>query len=196
MKKSLTNFFGTLGYIACVAQWLWALTLYSNVLLPFLHSVTPAPKSTPVIIHHAASATNMVSMVALFVIGSIITIGIIALCIWLIIKTPSTITKTASKVVHETAETIAPIVLHVQHKKDTVINHKKTTSTIRLVVKLLFIIIPFVAAILSQLTSKPLFNGTVIVCSGLVFAGISLLFFGIQHLLQIALKTDKKTDTL
>jgi hypothetical protein len=191
VKRSLTNIFGALGYLACVTQWLWAFTLYTSVILPYVRSVTPKTVSPP--IQHSIVTVNPSMAILFFLVGSVVTIIIIAISIWVFIKAPSTIVKTASKVVHETAETVAPAVLRIQHKPDTIANYKKVTSKIRRIIKLLFVVVPAIVAIASCLINKPLFDNVTIILSSLALASISIVLFGIQYILQVTLKVSKRS---
>ncbi|CAN5410646.1 hypothetical protein BH10PAT4_BH10PAT4_4100 [soil metagenome] len=190
IQTNIVNIFGALGYLACTVQWLWGLILYSTLLQSYLTSITPVV-ITPVAQPVASTVDGNFSIIFL-IFGIIVTVLVIALTIYLVIKTPSTIVKSAVKIVHETAETITPAVLHIERKQDTVINHKNTATNIRLILKTAIVAIPFVASILSQLTLEPLFSSTVIVYSSVALLSLTVLLFVIQSMLGTILKVNGK----
>ena len=190
IQTNIVNIFGALGYIACTVQWLWGVILYSSVLKSYLTSITPVidtPVAQPIV-----STGDGNSSIIFLIFGAVVTILVIALIVYLVIKTPSTIVKTAVKVVHETAETITPVVLHIERKQDTVINHKKTATNIRLILKIFLILIPFVASILSQFVAVPLFSSTVIFYSSTALLSATVLLFIVQSMLGTLLKVEQK----
>ncbi len=191
IQTNIVNIFGALGYIACTVQWLWGVILYSSVLQSYLTSITPAidtPVAQPI-----ASTGDGNSSIIFLIFGAVVTILVIALTVYLVIKTPSTIVKTAVKVVHETAETITPVMLHIERKQDTVINHKKTATNIRLILKIILVLIPFVASIMSQFISVPLFSTGIIMYSSIALLSLTALLFIIQSMLGTLLKVANKS---
>jgi hypothetical protein len=180
-KINFVKLLGAFGYLACAVQWLWALVLYSNSLKSYLTSITPVVEKP--VVHQSANinVTDGGSNILFLVLGTIVTVSVIGLSIYLAIKTPTTIVKTAKKVVYETAETVTPVVLHIQHKEETVRNKRKVSFSIRMIVKIILITLPFIGALTSQLTPNPLFSGSFILLSSVVLLGISAAFFILQY---------------
>jgi hypothetical protein len=191
MKTNVANIFGALGYLACATQWLWGVLLYSNGLQSYLTSITP--KVEKPVVHYSASAVDVNTSLLFLVFGAIVTIIIIGLSIYFVVKTPSAIVKTATHVVHHTAETITPAILHMEHKKDTPTNHKKVAVIIKLILKAMLVVIPFVGSVLSSYTAMPLFSHSTVLYSSAGLLVITVVLFTVQYLVGIALKVNKKT---
>ncbi len=105
------------------------------------------------------------------------------LTVYVIVKIPSTIVKTGKKVVNETADNLTPLILKVQHKKDTKKRHQKLTARLILIIKILIIVIPVVLSLLSQFQDKPMVDFNVVVFISIWLAGFSIIAFFIQYLL-------------
>lgn len=182
--------FGAFGYLACAVQWLWGVILYSNSLQSYLTSVTP--KVEKPIVHYSTNAVDANTSLLFLVLGSIVTVVIIGLSIYFVVKTPSAIVKTATKVVHETAETIAPVVLRIEHKSETPKNHRKVVLNIRLFLKIILILIPFVASVLSIKNNVPVFGYELVVYSSVALLSLTVVLFATQYLLGAIFKVNKK----
>lgn len=189
-KTNIANIFGALGYLACATQWLWGVLLYSNGLQSYLTSVTP--KVEKPVVHYSVSVVDANTSLLFLIFGAIVTIIIIGLSIYFVVRTPSVIVKTATQVVHRTTETITPAILHMEHKKDTPTNHKKTAAIIKLTLKAILIVIPFVGSVISSYTAMPLFSHTTVLYSSAGLLVVTLALFTIQYLVGIALKVNKK----
>lgn len=187
---NIANGFGALGYLACAIQWLWGIILYSSTLQSYLTSVTP--KVEQPIVHTSPVIVDGGTNTILLIFGAIITIVIIALSVYFIIKTPSAIVKTTKKAVHDTAETISPAILRIEGKKDTIFNRRKLELNIKLILKTLLILVPFIASVMSMRLPHPLFSGVVIMYSSGILLLVTLLLFAIQHILASVLKVHKK----
>ena len=190
-KSNLVNFFGSLGYLSCAMQWIWVVILYSSVLrtvaLYFSHAASDAHviKSSP------ADTSASPSALLLF-FGVIVAVTMILLTIYVLVKIPSTITKTGKKVVGETAEHVAPFVLRVQHKKITEKNRKKLAPLLIVIIKLLLITISIALSLASMFLDKPVFALSIIVYSSLFLAGLSFVFFAFQYILAYFLSINNQ----
>lgn len=190
-KAKLVNFFGALGYIFCTLQWLWTALLYFSLINAFVLFISPSankPVPTP-----PASAPLIPQSSPLFIILAIlITTSMIALTIYVIYKTPSTLAKTSKKIVHNTAESAAPIVLHIQHKKDTKKVHLKLTTTIIILIKMLLLFTPVALAIASNLLEKHMISYDIAIIASLWLAGLGTAAFGLQYTLASILSVTKQ----
>lgn len=128
----------------------------------------------------------------LLVIGLIIAAIMVALTIFVIIKLPSTITKTSRKLVHKSADAITPTILHIQHKKDTKRNKIKLNFGLVLIIKMSLVIIPIILSFMSQFIERQSFDFYIAMCVSLFLASLSFIFFGIQYSLMKLLSIDKK----
>lgn len=179
-KQKFSNFFGSLGYLSCATQWLWAILLYYNYIIGVVSFITPSPvvevvKTQPLV----GQSLNPIY----FIFGSIILITMVALAIFVIIKMPSVVAKTSQKFVHKSADSVVPTLLHIQNKKDTKKNKIKLSFGLVLAIKIFLTIAPVVASFLSQFIDNQTFNFDIAMYVGLFLAGLSLIFFGIQYAL-------------
>lgn len=190
LKTNVVNLFAALGYLSCTVQWLWVLLLYSNVLQSYLRSVTPEVQKP--VIETPTIVVNGFASSLFLVLGTILSIAVIVVFIYLAIRTPKFIAKTATKVVQNTAETIAPAVLRIERKADTPKNRKKIVINLKLLIKLLVILVPFVGSIVSIYTNNPIYTSTVVLYSSSMLLAVTLLLFFIQYILARLLKVDIK----
>jgi len=191
-KREFTNFFGSLGYLSCAMQWLWAILLYYSYLIGAVAFITPNPV---VEVIETQPIVNQPPNPLMFVFGSIVLIVIVALTIYVIVKMPSIIAKTSQKLVHKSADSVAPTLLHIQNKKDTKKNKIKLTFGLVLAIKVFLIIVPVVASYLSQYIKDQTFDFNIAMYVGLFLAGCSLVFFAIQYTFM-RLFSISKTDII
>ena len=188
-KRKLSNFFGALGYFACLMQWFWAVMLYSSILKSAI--VYFSPNTNEVVTKADAvvsSGPNMLSVI----FAVIVTIFVLILTIYVLIKMPSTIIKTSKKAVSEAAEGVAPIVLKVQHKKDTKKNHIKLTAQIIVVIKIILIIVPTCLTFASQLLKTQIFGFYIAIFVGVWLAVFTVVFFILQYVIAKAFAVNVK----
>lgn len=186
-KRSIANFFGAFGYLSCILQWLWAVMLYFSLIesaVLFFSSpasdsqiIKPIP-ATANVITTINSGPNIFSII----IAAIVIAIMVALTLYIFIKMPSIIIKTSKKVVQETADNVAPLVLRIQHKKDTKGNKIKLTPILVIIMKIILVTIPTILAIMSRFIENQMIDSYISTCVGLFLAGSSLLFFGAQYL--------------
>lgn len=179
-KKNVSNIFGALGYFACLMQWFWVVIIYSSLLKSAVLLVSP--DADKVATRTDAVVGSGVSMPSV-IFAVIVTIVVLALTIYVLIKMPSAVLKTSKKIVNETAETVAPIVLKVQHKKDTKKNHIKLTARIVIIIKTVLLVIPIVLAFLSQLLKTQMFGFNIVMFIGIWLAAFTVTFFIFQYLI-------------
>lgn len=187
IKPKIANFIGAFGYLFCFLQWFWAVILYSGYFKPvaeFLNhndvSTIPAP-IVPV---------QPMSGLPLTVATVIIVTAMIIFTVYIMFKMPSIILKSSKNVVHETAETAAPIVAKFTHKKETKKLHIKLTARLVVAIKAGLIILAILAMALSKLVEKPVFDYKIVIIIGLWLAGCSIVLFAIQYLIAKLLKVD------
>ena len=179
-KLKFTNFFGGLGYLGCAAQWLWVVLLYFSYIQRFISLVTPVANVKIVeVVPVIAQPVNPL----MFVVGSIILITMIAITIFVIVKMPSTIAKTGQKIVHKSTESVIPIILNIQNKKETKRNKLKLSFGLILIFKTLLIIIPVIFTYTSQFIKDSTFDFYIAMYVSIFLLTISILLFGIQYLL-------------
>lgn len=180
IKKNLANFFGSFGYLVCSLQWSWAILLYFSVIqstVSFIAPHTITQSEQP----HSLTFTppGQFEMIILAIFAALMVI----LTIYIIIKTPIGIVKASSKVVHQTAETMIPIVMKVQHKKETKKFYAEMTAKLILIMKLLVIIAPVALAAGSGLLEKQSIDYSIAMIASWGLASGSIAFFAIQYTL-------------
>jgi hypothetical protein len=179
-KRNVANFFGAFGYLFCFLQWLWVVLLYFSVIQSVILLVTPSADShveqtsAPII-----TLPSSLSMVILAVTVAVM----IAVTVYAFIKIPTSIVKTGNKVVHKTAETMTPLVVKAQHKKDTKKFRDKITAELILIIKLLLIVIPVALTVGSVLLAEQSVNYSIALIIGATFACFSVIFFAVQYAL-------------
>lgn len=191
IKRIFSNFFGSLGYLSCTLQWLWILVLYLSPIQGFVESVAPNIKDKPIV----KNINLDIDPVILMIIGTIITFFIIVLTLYIIFKMPSSIVKTEKKIVHQTAATVAPIVIQIQKKEPTKRRQTIVKSKLIMWVKFIIVIIPTIFTTFSYLISKQSMNYPVAVFIGLGLTVISLFCFLLQYFLARILKVKSKDVT-
>jgi hypothetical protein len=179
IKKKSTNFFGAFGYFCCALQWCWAALLYFSVIKSATLLIAPRATSHVVQTHLATTPPSSFEMILL----AIFTAFMVVVTLYILIKTPTYIAKTGSKVAHRTVERAAPIVLQVQHKKETKKSYMRITVKLMLVVKLVLIIMPIVLAATSGLLEKQSIDYSIAMIASCSLAGFSAIFFAIQYAL-------------
>lgn len=190
IKRKFVNFFGGLGYLVSVFEWVFTIIIYTSVIKVFLTYITPV--ATKPVVSSPSAVFDIRSSLPVMIIAGIVTVFFIVLSLYVFIKTPSKIVKTTKDVVHHSAETIAPVVMHVQHIPDTQQNHKKAVFNVSLFIKISIIIVPIILCYFSQFTEKHAisFSNTMYAC--LFLAGVSGLAFTLQYVLARVLSVKRQ----
>lgn len=177
-KKTFTNAFGALGYFFGFLEWFWAIMLYFSVLKAFTLFVSPSADQS--VEQHPAMAFTPPSPVE-GVIITVITVVMVLVSIYVLIKMPSTVVKTSSKMVRKTTDSMAPLVIKAQHVPDTKKARAKLTAKLMVGVKLLLVIMPLGLTAGSGLLEKQSVDYSIAMVVGCTLAIISLFFFVIQY---------------
>lgn len=179
-KRKLANSFGYLGYLFCFLQWFWVVLLYFSVLKLVTTPLVP----------HADSHTEQISLPTYtlpssleIIIFVVVVLVMIAATVYAFIQIPVGVAKTSDKVVHKTAETMAPIIIKSQHKKDTKKNRIKITARLILAIKLLLVIIPVALTAASGLLKDQPVDYAVALAVGIGISSLSVIFFAVQYAL-------------
>lgn len=180
IKKNTVNFFGALGYLLCLFQWFWAFMLYFSV----IQSMT---------ILFAPDGSTQVEQAPLFTVTlpdpikwgilAVITVTMIIITIYTLLKMPVSAVKTSHKAVHTTARTMAPIVIKVRRKKDTKKLRLALTPRLVIIIKLLIVAVPVVATTASVLLDVQSIDYSIAVIVGFGLASLSIAIFVIQYVL-------------
>ena len=184
IKVKIVNMFGSLGYVFCFMQWLWAVLLYFSVIQPVISSVVPEANEKSYNVPQFSVALPS-SMEMLFI--AVVVVAMIALTVYVLIKLPAGIAKTSGEVAHKATATAVPVAMRVYHKKDTKKNRLMLTPRVLVIVKLLLIVIPAVASTASILLETMPIDYMIVVAVGGMLAGITVVFFAVQYALSLAL---------
>lgn len=138
-SPNLSNFFGSVGYLSIISQWLWTIALLLPLLLKngsFKQLVLPnkaAPTQTP----GPVFDENSFIMIAVAVI---VTALVLIVTVVILIKLPLALIRTSKKSVDTVVETIIPTITHhkpVSKEKKAILSVK-----VRIYIKLFVCIVP------------------------------------------------------
>jgi len=188
-KKNVVNFFGAFGYIFCSLQWLWTAALNFSLIMAFVTLISPSPSN------HVVKSTESLSSGSnplVIIISIAVTITMALITMYIIIKIPSTIVKTTKKALHNTAENVTPLVLRIQHKKDTKKNHISLTPRLVLIFKIILITAPLILSFTSKFVDKQIFDFYIAMFISLWLACASIAFFAFQYFLTVTLSIKRQ----
>lgn len=185
LKKNSVNSFGVAGYLFCLFQWFWAVMLYFSVIQSILSLVMPnaSTQVKPV----PAFAPELPDQVQWGILIAV-TVFMIALTLYAVIKMPMYAIKASNQAVHKAAEAATPIVIRAQHKKDT--KKRRIIMTPRLVVsiKALLVIVPAVLTAGTTLLERQPIDYPIAITIGLGLALLSIGSFTVQYILARPLR--------
>jgi hypothetical protein len=190
IKKSVVNTFGTLGYLFGFLQWLWAIVLYLSVIQSTTSFINN--KDTTQIVEPATFSISMPGPLGVIILGVTIVV-MVAITIYAIVAVPRSIVKVSNKVVHKAAESVAPMVIKAQHKKDTKRTRIQLTARLILVVKAALVITPLLITAASRLLEVQFIDYSIALIVGCGLASLSFILFALQYILGAVLRV-KVTD--
>lgn len=177
LKRGIVSFLGALGYISVCLQWLFVALLYFQTLYAAFPMPQPVPESAP----PTPSLTVEAPSPLVLVFGAVVTVIMIGISLYAIIKVPQAIAKTGRRVVEASAEKTAPLLLKASHRPNTKRNRRHLTPRLVVLLKLFSIIIPFVLTWVAQyLITLPLEADLVMVVAYWL-AAWSIGYFMLQY---------------
>ena len=186
IKSALLNAIGALAYLFCLLQWVWAAVLFlpgimnSDFMKQFLQKpVTPPPVTSQAADVPVAGIIFMAVFVVLMILATI----------YIIIKIPSVVGKTGSKITHKATDLTLPIVTN--HKKLPAKKRLQLTARLLFIVKVLLCVIPFGILYVADTKSVDIPRDVVIVI-GAVTALCSVVLFCLQAASAKLLHVDYK----
>lgn len=179
MKNKITNFFGGLGYLACIVQWLWTVLLFIEPIKDFLIIFVPTIEER--IDKPQIAVLEYNPLIA--IISTVITIIFLGLSIYLIYKVPTSLAKNSNRIVHETTKAVTPLIIKATHQKQTKKILLKLTARIVFFIKLFLIVAPLILVLASGLIDKQVFEARISITTGIFLASVSLLWFSIEYTL-------------
>jgi len=181
IRLKIVNFFGSVGYLACVFQWLWAILLYFSLIEGYAKSITPASE-----VHNTSPVSSPINIsspdILQVLVVLAITVVMVAITIYIIIKMPSIVSNTSRKIVHQAADNIAPVVMQAQKKPFSKRNQQKLSSKIIIFLKVLLVFAPVIASIFSKLLDKQIMEFYLVMIVTFWLASFSIVFFSAQYL--------------
>lgn len=190
-KTGLANFFGGIGYMFLILEWMLVALAYFYW-IQSLSFVQDFKNHNPVPVAPVVDSPSNDGSLIYLIIGGLITAFMLGLAIYAFIKLPSMVIKATKRVVHTSAEFTTPTALHVQHKKDTKKNRKMMTPRLVLIFKGVFIILAAVLMLLSQLLPVQKLEFSLMLISGLWLLGFSVLCFMLQYVLARLFRVDAR----
>lgn len=176
-SPKIANFFGGLGYLSIIMQWMWSLALLVPALLEndslktLLLPDAPSERDTQIIQVSGDSILMIVIAVA-------VTIIVLAVTLVILIRLPITLVRASRKTFDTAVEAALPVVSH--HKKITKKRQRALSIRIKRILKLLAVLIPLTPFTFSSFidfgldTSIALFVAT-------AFALVSIIWFAMQY---------------
>lgn len=135
----VVNFFGTLFYLSCLLQWMWATLPYMPGIVR-LAEMLQGPKDAPAPIQEVAASEP--PSLLLLIIAVVATTIIIGLTLYVLIKFPVTVAKSAQKMTQNASARIVPIVTH--HARLPEKKRRRLTARIVVYLKLIICVLPVI----------------------------------------------------
>ena len=158
--------------------------------MDFAMLISPSqPQIVPIVVApNVATETSPSVDIFVIVISIMIVVVMLALTVYLLFKIPSTIVKTSKKIVFETAEKTAPLILHVQHKKETKKNRLKLTPRLVLIFKVILMLVPLILIFLSKSIENEFISFDLVLIVGVWLAIVCAINFILQYVCGRLLK--------
>jgi hypothetical protein len=180
-----SNFFGGIGYISIISQWLWTIALVlpsileneslKNLLLPQHTEAT----QTPV----AVFDENSLLMI---IVAAVVTLVVLVVTIIIVIRLPFALVRTSQKTVTHTVETLIPTITH--HKPVSKKKRAMLSTRLRVYIKVALCLVPAIpllfvnTAMIGLDSSIALLIGTILAIGSTIWF---LLQYGVAKMLKI-----------
>lgn len=186
LKPLLLNTLGALAYLFCLLQWLWTVALFLPLILKsdFMQQFTQPP-AAPVPV---ASQPAEISTLGIVFVAAVAVVMIV-LTIYIIIKIPSVVGKTGSKITHKATAMALPVVTN--HKKLPQKKRLQITARLLFIIKIILCVIPLGILFFVDDKDAGITRDIAIVIGG-VTALFSLTLFGLQAAGAKLLRVDYK----
>lgn len=178
----VVNFFGTLFYLSCLLQWMWATLPYMPGIVRLAEMFRgPMGASEPA---QEVAASGPPSLL-LLAIALAVTAIIIGLTLYALIKFPVTVAKSAQKITQNTSARIVPIV--TRHVKLPEKKRRRLTARIIVYLKLIICVLPVILCACTYFFETELEYGITMIIAAVLGLG-SLLLLSAQLLIARWLK--------
>lgn len=140
----IANLFGTLFYLSCLLQWMWAALPYMPWIVR-IAELLQAPVAAPAEPANVPVITSSPPSMTLVIITGIITVAIIVATIYVLIKIPTAVAKSGQKITQNASARIVPIVTH--HAKLAPKKRRRLTARIIIYLKLIVCTAPIILSV-------------------------------------------------
>ena len=155
-KTILVNTAGTLFYLSCLVQWLWATLPYLPGVVHFLNSLQqPTTPQDAITLPTLSTVSNAPPSWVLLLFGAIMTAAVIGATIYALIKIPTGVGKVGAKMTRSASSKIVPLV--VRSKPITKKKRRQLTARIVIDIKLALCVLPICVTALSFLVETDLY---------------------------------------
>lgn len=176
LPRLTANIFGVLGYAGVILEWIWLAAIFLPLLLHSEAIKWTIPEKTA---HETMQYPGLsLPPTWLFAISAVVTIAMIALTIYIILKVPSSALKTTSKAAHHTADQLVPVVTH--HKKISKKKERLISARIFFYLKLVATSLPVLLCFFVLLTPKLDISFSLILLVTATASLLALVGFGLQ----------------
>lgn len=183
----IVNFFGTLFYLSCLLQWMWATLPYMPGIVR-LAEMFQGPTGTPVPAQEVVASGP--PSLFLLIIGLATTAIVIGLTLYILVKFPVTVAKSAQKMTQNASARIVPIVTHrakLPEKK-----RRQLTARIVVYLKLTICVLPVILCACTYFFETELEYALTMIIAAVLGLG-SLLLLSAQLLIARWLKVKSST---
>lgn len=192
-KVTVLNTLGSLGYVACLLQWMWMLLILLPAILrssffQFITSTSPVPPPTVVVASGSTSGDVpfLVTAIAFILAGAIILGSLYVI----LVKLPRSVAKTGEKVTHTVATVITPVIIQHIHLPSK--QRRQLPVILIVIMKFLLVFIPLCLLFFAE-GQKLSMSFEVIMIIGFALFSWSFLLFAVQFVLSRLLYVDYKT---
>lgn len=179
----LANIFGTLGYLACLTAWSWIGIIFMPSILGNEHvEKLLIPMSAE---DNLQPLTYSPPSIVSIVIAMIVTILVLGLTIYVLLRAPVSVAGTGKKATTKVAEATVPLI--TQRKNLPKDQKEVLTAQLIKVIKLIIILLPVAVSFVGHAVQLPLPVDIVVLFSG-ILAMIGTFWFSAQYILARILK--------
>lgn len=177
-RHFFVNLCAVFGYLWSSLAWLWVTAVYAPLLIKAdaLQWMLPQP--------HTPSTTPSLDIslppIWMMVLGAAVTLIMIILTLYVLVKVPVMAIRQTSKAIHTTTDQLVPIMTH--HKKISQKRQRLLTARLLLYVKLLFACLPVGLTFLALLAPRPQLSFELILFITTLLSLMAILSFSVQQL--------------
>lgn len=179
LRRITAAAFLTIGYVACLLQWLWLVIVGLPRLVESgaLDVLTKTPEAKPTVVQTGAGDSPL-----LWAVVGIATLGILIMTVVVLIRLPRSIVHGGEKLVGHTAEVMLPVMTH--HKPLPPKKRAALSRRVMFTIQICLSVLPFICCLF--LPAYHELTRAVIVSIAALFAALSLVGFTTAWLVRPA----------